>query len=299
MPHPSMVALRRNARLSFRAVATALVAAVCVTTPASAVTPDAGKGYWMLGVDGTVYSFGQAVHCGHAQPFYPDQYAVDIVPFPDNSGYWTLEDDYVDVFDCVGTAWSKNYLSNSFFGGSLRENEIAVSLSATPDGSGYWVFTNLGRVLPFGSAQWYGDMSSVTLNGEVLDSVATPSGAGYYMVAADGGIFTFGDARFAGSMGGKRLNQPVMSMAPDADGTGYWLVASDGGIFAFDSAFHGSMGNVRLNRPVSGMVASPTGGGYLMVAEDGGAFTFGDVPFHGSLGANPPALPIWSIAPMG
>jgi hypothetical protein len=280
-------------------MAVALMAGVGVTTPASAATPNAGNGYWMLGIDGVVYSFGQAPHCGHADPFYPYNYAVDIVPFPDNTGYWTVDDNYVDFHDCSGTFFSKGYIANEFFEGQLRAGETAVSLSATPDGKGYWVFSNLGRVLPFGTAQWYGDMSSVALNGQILDSVVTPSGRGYYMVAEDGGIFTFGDAKFSGSMGGKRLNKPVMSMAPDADGTGYWLVASDGGIFAFDAAFHGSMGAVRLNKPVSGMVASPTGGGYLMVAEDGGVFTFGDVPFHGSLGGRPPAIPIWSIAPMG
>ena len=30
-----------------------------------------------------------------------------------------------------------------------------------------------------------------------------------------------------------------------------------------------------------------------MVAFDGGIFTFGDVPFHGSLGANPPAAGVY------
>jgi hypothetical protein len=296
VPRFPATAVRRSARLSIRALVIALMA-VLVTTPASAATPSAGQGYWMLGIDGVVYSFGQAPHCGHADPFYPYEYAVDIVPFPDNSGYWTLDDNYVDFHDCSGNFYSKDFYGNAFLGG-LRSDEFAVSLSATPDGRGYWVFTNFGRVLPFGTAQWYGDMSSVALNGEVLDSVATPSGRGYYMVASDGGIFTFGDARFSGSMGGKRLNKPVMSMAPDSDGSGYWLVASDGGIFAFEARFYGSMGAVPLNKPVSGMVASPTGGGYLMVAEDGGVFTFGDVPFHGSLGSQPPAIPIWSIAPM-
>ena len=33
-----------------------------------------------------------------------------------------------------------------------------------------------------------------------------------------------------------------------------------------------------------------------MVAEDGGIFNFSDKPFLGSLGANPPALPIVSVA---
>jgi ribosomal protein L24E len=134
----------------------------------------------------------------------------------------------------------------------------------------------------------------VRLNGPVLDSIPTPSGNGYYLVASDGGIFTFGDAEFRGSMGGIPLNAPVQSLVPDADGDGYWLVASDGGIFSFASAFHGSMGGVRLNGPITGMVRF--GDGYLMVGTDGGIFTFTDKPFHGSLGASPPASPIVSVA---
>ena len=88
----------------------------------------------------------------------------------------------------------------------------------------------------------------------------------------------------------------MQSLVPDSDGAGYWLVASDGGIFTFDAGFYGSMGDQRLNRPVTGMVASTTGLGYLMVAEDGGIFTFGDVEFHGSLGSNPPAAGVTSVA---
>lgn len=36
--------------------------------------------------------------------------------------------------------------------------------------------------------------------------------------------------------------------------------------------------------------------GYLMVGTDGGIFNFSDKAFHGSLGANPPANPIVSVA---
>jgi ligand-binding sensor domain-containing protein len=86
----------------------------------------------------------------------------------------------------------------------------------------------------------------------------------------------------------------VQSLVPDADGSGYWLVASDGGIFAFDAPFRGSMGAVKLNKPVTGMVRY--GNGYLMVGEDGGIFSFSDKAFVGSLGANPPAKPITSVA---
>jgi hypothetical protein len=71
-------------------------------------------------------------------------------------------------------------------------------------------------------------------------------------------------------------------------------VASDGGVFAFDAPFRGSMGGIHLAKPVTGMV--PYGNGYLMVGEDGGIFSFSDQPFVGSLGGNPPAHPIVSVA---
>jgi hypothetical protein len=54
------------------------------------------------------------------------------------------------------------------------------------------------------------------------------------------------------------------------------------------------MGAVHLNKPISGMV--PGDGGYMMVAQDGGIFSFGNVSYHGSLGANPPASPVVSVA---
>jgi hypothetical protein len=132
------------------------------------------------------------------------------------------------------------------------------------------------------------------LNGPVLDSIVTPSGNGYYMVASDGGIFAFGDAKFYGSMGGTPLNASVLSLVPDADGVGYWLVAGDGGIFSFEAPFNGSMGATKLNQPITGMVRF--GAGYLMVGEDGGIFNFSNQPFFGSLGGNPPAYPIVSVA---
>jgi hypothetical protein len=51
---------------------------------------------------------------------------------------------------------------------------------------------------------------------------------------------------------------------------------------------------VRLAKPVTGMVRY--GDGYLMVGEDGGIFNFSTLGFVGSLGANPPARPIVSVA---
>ena len=246
-------------------------------------------GYWMLSADGSVYPFGGAVNLGDAKPHLGGRQAVDLEPTPDYGGYWIV-DDSGRVF---GFGNAKGNLGN-VDAGALHPGEKVTSVSATPTGAGYWIFTSQGRVFAKGDATHFGDMAGKTLNGPVLDSIPTPTGRGYYMVGSDGGIFAFGDADFAGSMGGKKLNAPVQSLVPDPDGAGYWLVASDGGIFAFDADFYGSMGATKLNKPVTGMVAF--GDAYLMVGEDGGIFNFSDRPFYGSLGANPPASPIVSVA---
>jgi hypothetical protein len=54
------------------------------------------------------------------------------------------------------------------------------------------------------------------------------------------------------------------------------------------------MGAKALNKPVVGMVGYADG--YLMVGSDGGIFDFSAKPFLGSLGANPPSLPITAVA---
>ena len=245
------------------------------------------SGYWMVGVDGKVYAFGDAPHLGDTRPA-PGTEAVDLEPTASGRGYWIVDRrGHVSAF---GDAAVHGHPDPA----ALAAGETVTSLSATPSGRGYWVFTTRGKVIAFGDATWYGDMAATRLNGPVLDSIPTPSGRGYYMVASDGGIFTFGDARFVGSMGDVPLNAPVQSLVPDADGAGYWLVAADGGIFSFDAPFRGSMGHVRLNRPVTGMVRF--GDGYLMVGEDGGIFNFSTLPFHGSLGDRPPGRPIVAVA---
>jgi hypothetical protein len=247
--------------------------------------PGAGRsGYWMLGSDGKVYPFGDAVGHGDAV----SSTAVDVEPTPSDAGYWIIDSaGRVSIHGDAGFYGSVN-------AGRLVTGETVTSLSSTPSGKGYWIFTSRGRVLNFGDAVHLGDVSAIKLNGPVLDSIPTPSGNGYYMVASDGGIFSFGDAVFYGSMGAVKLNAPVQSLVPDPDGKGYWLVAADGGVFAFETAFRGSMGDKRLNKPVTGMV--PYGNGYLMVAEDGGIFNFSDRPFSGSLGGIPPAKPIVAVA---
>ncbi len=255
-------------------------------SPPLPVTAAPGRsGYWMLGSDGVVYPFGDAVHYGNAP--VGTNIAQDLEATRSGRGYW--------IIDSAGRLFAYGDARHLGHPVGMDHLEQITSLSATKSGDGYWIFTSKGRVFAFGDASHMGDMATTPLNQPVLDSVVTPSGNGYYMVASDGGIFSFGDAGFYGSMGNRRLNAPVQSLVADGDGDGYWLVASDGGVFAFGADFLGSMGAVALQKPVSGMVGFGSSG-YLMVAEDGGIFSFGSARFAGSLGSTPPARPVTSVA---
>jgi Fibronectin type III domain len=272
-----------------------------VTLGSPVHAPPGISGYWLVDEDGIVYAFGDARSVGDASSSIatarvagsPGLVVVDLVPTASAGGYWLL--DSTGAVHPFGNAVGFGGIP----AGQLLPDERAVSLSVAARENGYWVFTSRGRVFRFGNVGTFGDLTTVRLNGPVLDSVRSAGGDGYYMVASDGGVFAFGDATFHGSMGDRQLNAPVRSLVPDPDGVGYWLVAADGGVFAFAAGFRGSLPGVlaagqTLNEPIVGMVAS--GNGYLMVAEDGGVFAFSDRPFHGSLGSNPPARTVTAVA---
>ena len=244
-------------------------------------------GYWMVGLDGSLYPFGDAavyadVAVGGA--------SVLAIVTTDGTGIWVL--DSSGKIHVRGAATHHGDLITSPT--ALDPGELVATMSVKPDGSGYWIFTDRGRAIPYGSAAFYGDMTAFNLVGGVIASVATTTGLGYYMVGADGGIFSFGDALFYGSVPQfvpiSQLAAPLVGIAPDPDGAGYWLVAADGGIFSFEAPFVGSVPGVLdpgvlLAKPVVGAIAYVDG--YLAVAADGGIFNFSSAKFLGSLGGVP------------
>ena len=244
----------------------------------SAMTHDAtGKGYWIVGSDGGVFTYGDAAFHGSMGGKPLSAPVVGIAATPSGDGYWIAASD--------GGLFS---FGNAGFHGSMGGkplNAPIVGIASTPTGDGYWLAASDGGLFAFGDAGFYGSMGGKELNRPVVGIASTPSGKGYWLVASDGGLFAFGDAGFYGSMGGKSLAAPVVGVIATPSGKGYWVVASDGGMFSFgDAGFHGSMGGTHLNAPIVGASPTPDGGGYWLVGGDGGLFTFGDAGFFGSRG---------------
>ena len=256
----------------------------------AAATPPAASGYWLVGSDGGVFTYGDTEFHGSAGSLHLNAPIVDMAATPDGGGYWLVASDG-GVF---------TYGDAVFYGstGGLRLNNPVVGVAATPGGGGYWLVASDGGVFTYGDAVFHGSAGSLHLNASIVGMAATPDGGGYWLVASDGGVFTYGDAVFHGSAGSLHLNASIVGMAATPDGGGYWLVASDGGVFTYgDAVFHGSAGSLHLNASIVGMVATPDGGGYWLVASDGGVFTYGDAVFYGSTGAVHLNAPIVGITP--
>ncbi len=244
-----------------------------VGTPSSASAP----GYWLLGGDGGVFSFGQAGFFGSTGGIKLNRPAVALAAAPDGRGYWFAATDG-GVF---------TFGSAAFFGstGDIPLNQPIVGMAPTRTGHGYWLVARDGGIFAFGDAGFHGSTGAIRLNQPIVGMAATQSGKGYWLVAADGGIFAFGDAGFAGSAGAVALSSPVTGLAATPSGKGYWLLTEAGGIFAFgDAPYVGSPAGTGLcDRPAARrLAATATGHGYWVAAADGSVTAFGDAHDYGS-----------------
>jgi hypothetical protein len=239
-------------------------------------------GYWTLGSDGGVFSFGDARYFGSMGGKHLDAPMVAMSAGPTSDGYWLVASD--------GGVFS--FGDAHYFGsmGGKRLDAPVVGIAAAPGGDGYWLVASDGGVFAFGDAHYFGSMGGKRLNAPVVGIAAAPGGHGYWLVASDGGVFSFGDAHFFGSMGGRHLNSPVVSIAADDASGGYWMVGSDGGVFAFHSPFAGSEGGRSLDAPIRTVVSTNSGSGYWLSGEAGGIFPFGGAPFEGAINGILPEL---------
>ncbi|HYT38902.1 MAG TPA: cadherin-like domain-containing protein, partial [Acidimicrobiia bacterium] len=273
--------IRRTARGGRRVGLTLAVALLAGLTSVAASIPSAPSasalstsGYWLVGTDGGIFSYGRAGFFGSTGAIPLNQPIAGMAATPDGRGYWMVASDG-GIF-AFGTA--------AFYGsmGGKPLNQPIVAMAATRTGRGYWLVASDGGIFAFGDAPFFGSMGSTRLNKPIVDIVPTPSGRGYWMAASDGGIFAFGDAGFFGSTGAIKLAKRIQQMASTPSGRGYWMVAGDGGVFAFgDAAFYGSAADGKSEKRIVDIAASATGKGYYMTASNGAVYAFGDAKYYG------------------
>ena len=207
--------------------------------------PPRPHGYWLVGSDGGIFTFGSAGFFGSTGSLRLQRPVVGISPSASRDGYRLVASD------------GGIFAFNTGFYGSIP------GLGLHPAGSG---------VAP-------------SLNAPVVGMVPSVTGNGYLMVASDGGVFAFGDAHFAGSCPGiGGCVGSAVAVVPDATNNGYWVVTSVGAVYAFgDAGYFGGPG--QQSSPITSAVATPSGHGYWILDGAGQVFGYGDAANLGSLPA--------------
>lgn len=226
-------------------------------TAALVPTPD-GRGYWLVGCEGSVFDFGTAAHLPGARvAIAGHRGVVAAAATPDGKGMWLVAAD--GTIASVGTAAPMTF--------RVKPASAIAGATATPDGTGIVATTIAGSVHTAGTARSYGSLAGRHLNGAVVDIESTRDGKGYWLVGADGGVFGFGNARYYGATGHTSLAHPIVGMAATPDDRGYWQVSSDGSIFAFGDAK--DLGNARWTKPGFPFVGATPGPSVDVVAAPG------------------------------
>jgi hypothetical protein len=212
-------------------------------SPQTFTVQEASHGYWLVGSDGGIFSFGSAAFHGSMGSTHLQRPVVGITPTSTGNGYWLPASD--------GGIFS---FGDSTYYGSLPE------LGFHPAGSG----------------------QPQSLNAPIVGMVPSVTGHGYFMVASDGGVFAFGDAKFQGSCPGIGGCAGVaVAVMPDRSGKGYWLVTNVGGVYAFgDASFYGAP--TPSSVPVVDAVATSDGRGYWLLFANGVVDNFGDAVNYGA-----------------
>ena len=214
------------------------------TPPPPSAAPPPSHGYWLVGSDGGIFTFGSAQFYGSTGSLHLQRPVVGITPTADRGGYWLVASDGgIFAFGDAG------------FHGSIP-------------GTG---------LNPAGSGQPH------SLDAPIVGMVPSSDGGGYFMVASDGGVFAFGDAKFEGSCPGiGGCSGAAVAVVPDASGDGYWVMTSTGSVYTFgDAADYGQPGP--QSSAITSAVATPNGGGYWILDGAGQVFAFGTAAGMGSL----------------
>jgi hypothetical protein len=215
-------------------------------SPPAPAAPAPPHGYWLVGSDGGIFTFGSAQFYGSTGSLHLQRPVVGITPTANRGGYWLVASD--------GGIFA---FGNAGYYGSIPGSGLKPAGSGLPQ----------------------------SLNAPIVGMVPSNDGGGYFMVASDGGVFAFGDARFEGSCPGiGGCSGAAVAVVPDATGNGYWVVTSTGAVYTFgDATNYGQPGRQSSN--MTSATATPNGGGYWILDGAGQVFAYGNAASLGGMPA--------------
>ena len=219
-------------------------------------------GYWLLGYDGGVFTYGAAAFYGSTGGLVLNQPVVGMAATPTGHGYWLVARD--------GGVFS--FGDAHFYGstGNIALHQPIVGMAPTPTGLGYWLVARDGGVFSFGDAHFYGSTGGLAIGTDIAGIVATPSGRGYAFAGSNGRIFSFGDARYVGASP-MWLPAGIIDVEITRSGDGYWLLGSDGAVYSYgDAVFHGGANTGPIPIAAAGLARTAGGAGYWITSNPAG-----------------------------
>src|SRR5206468_1416217 len=112
-------------------------------------------GYWILGSDGGIFSFGSAQFFGSTGSTRLAKPVIGMARTPSGKGYWLVASDG-GIF---------NYGDAAFLGstGGIKLNQPIVGIAPTATGKGYWLLAADGGIFAFGDAPFLGSLPGLGL----------------------------------------------------------------------------------------------------------------------------------------
>ena len=113
-----------------------------------AATP-IGRGYWLVAIDGGIFSFGDAAFYGSASAKSRKDAVVGMAVTPSGNGYWalTVRGAVLPFGDAVRVGAAEN----------ADAHDAYIGIATTRSGRGYWLLSIDGQVHPYGDATAFGN----------------------------------------------------------------------------------------------------------------------------------------------
>jgi hypothetical protein len=258
------------------------------STPPPAPPAPPQHGYWLVGGDGGIFTFGSAQFHGSTGSLRLQRPVVGITPTNDHGGYWLVASDGgIFAFGDAGFYGSipgLGYLPAGTPGNVKRLNAPVVGMVPSADGGGYFMVASDGGVFAFGAARFEGSCPGIGgCSGPAVAVMPDATGNGYWLVTATGHVYTFGDATYFGAPGPEGT---VTSAVRTPDGRGYWILFSNGHVAPFGDATN--LGGLPAGATAgvgsaSAIFSTADGGGYWVATADGAVYPFGDALYDGSM----------------
>jgi hypothetical protein len=255
------------------------------------LTVTRAHGYWLVGSDGGIFTFGSAKFFGSTGNLRLNRPVVGITPTADHGGYW-LDASDGGVFSFGDTNFYGSIpglgLAPAGSGSPHSLNAPIVGMVPSFDDGGYFMVASDGGVFAFGDAHFAGSCPGIGgCSGAAVSVMPDGTGNGYWLVTKSGNVYTFGDAGFYGAPG----RGTVTSAVATPDGMGYWILLGDGEVFGYGDASNSfgspSTANFGALDPANAIFSTLEGGGYWVASALGKIFNFGDAPNDGDMSGTP------------